>query len=47
LVFGLGAIIQVQLETGAYRPEYFCWEEVVQRGTPFVEEVMSFDFLDK
>ena len=47
LVFGLGAILQVQLEMGAHHPEYFCWEEVVQLGAPFVVVIMSFNLSDK
>jgi hypothetical protein len=46
-LIGLGAILQVQLETGAYRPEYFCWEEVFQLGPPFEVDIMSFNLLDK
>jgi hypothetical protein len=47
LVFGVSAILQVQLETSAYRPKHFCWEEFFQCGAPFVEDIMGLDLLDK
>ncbi len=47
LVFGLSAILQVQLEMGAYCPEYFCWEEIVQRGIAFIEDIVGFNLLDE
>jgi hypothetical protein len=47
LVFGASAILQVQLEVGAYRPEHFRWEEIVQHGIGFIEDVVGFDLSDK